>query len=71
MIATMIAPKEPIPAASTGVAIPPKSNPSTKKTKKIGAMRFLNNLSFCTNETRSSRGRAGPSFGFNKVLNNT
>ena len=37
MAATIMAPKEPMPAASTGVAMPPNSRPRTRNTRKIGA----------------------------------
>ena len=57
------APKVPMPAASTGVAMPTKITPSTSMISRIGAMVFFNSRSFSRQSTRSSGGNAGPSFG--------
>ena len=61
---TTIAPKVPMPAASTGVAIPAKITPSTRVTRVMGASMFSSKRIFSRVSTRSATGRAGPSAGF-------
>ena len=60
---TMSAPKVPMPAASTGVAMPKKMTPRTRRMRKIGAMVLRSRRNFSLKLTRSSGGSDGPSAG--------
>ena len=60
---TNSAPKVPMPAASTGVAMPKKITPSTSTISRIGVIVERSSRSFSRKLTRSSSGSAGPSAG--------
>ena len=60
---TAKAPKLPMPAASTGVAMPRKITPSTRTISSTGVIVLRSRRSFSRMLTRSSMGSAGPSEG--------